>query len=290
MKWITHIALGFFAVKVMEIALMIDLLDDYLAYTVVSAFAVLPDIDFLIEIKHRGITHTIWFTLTALPLALIVDWKIAFVAWIAIFSHLVGDMMTYSGVKLLYPYRETVFYLTPPNWRIRTGSSAEFMILGILIIASILMESVVSTQTGVEKVFLLSKDHVVDAKILTFENGALYHYTVKIVWTDGKSKLGFLDREGRLRVIKKGDILDLEILRAEKVDKTARRDRVRIKDLPLWRHRIIVAWEDNGTWSKDFVGTGIDLYFKLEGLREDKYIGVEYYEVGRFCPSNHSAS
>ena len=59
MKWITHTALGIFAVKVMEIALMIDLLDDYLAYAVVSAFAVLPDIDFLIGIKHRTWTHSI---------------------------------------------------------------------------------------------------------------------------------------------------------------------------------------------------------------------------------------
>ncbi len=34
MKWITHIALAFFVVKVTEIALMIDLLDSYWAYVI----------------------------------------------------------------------------------------------------------------------------------------------------------------------------------------------------------------------------------------------------------------
>ena len=48
MKWITHITFAFFSVKIVEIALMIDLLDSYLAYVVVSTFAVLPDLDFLI--------------------------------------------------------------------------------------------------------------------------------------------------------------------------------------------------------------------------------------------------
>lgn len=46
MKWITHIALGFFAVKVTEIALTIDIFDDYLAYAVVPLFSVLPDLTF----------------------------------------------------------------------------------------------------------------------------------------------------------------------------------------------------------------------------------------------------
>ena len=286
MKWITHIALAFFVVKITEIALMIDLFDDYLAYAVVSLFAVLPDFDFLLGIKHRGITHTIWFSAVALFLALI-DWKLALAGWIALMSHLIGDMMTHSGVKLFYPYRETVFYLTPPNWRIKTGSGSEFMILGVLLIGSILVGSV-SAQTDVEKVFSLSRDHIVTASFSTFENGAVHHYdSVKIVWTDGKSKIGFIDRNGHLNIIKKDEILDLKILDKRKVDKTAIKDLVKIKDLrrSIWRDRIIVAWEDDGVWSKDFVGTGLDLYHYLDGddLKErgldDYMIGVEYYEV-----------
>ena len=264
---------------------MIDLFDDYLAYAVVSAFAVLPDIDFLIGIKHRTWTHTIWFSAVSLFL-IPFGWKLALAGWIALMSHLIGDMMTHSGVKLFYPYRETVFYLTPPNWRIRTGSSAEFMILGILIIGSILVGSV-SAQTDVEKVFSLSRDHIVTASFSTFENGAVHHYdSVKIVWTDGKSKIGFIDRNGHLNIIKKDEILDLKILDKRKVDKTAIKDLVKIKNLKksIWRHRIITGYDDDGI-DFEFVGTGRDLYSYIDGDKlierglGDYMLMVEYYEV-----------
>ena len=285
MKWITHIALAFFVVKVTEIALMIDLLDSYLAYCVVSVFAVLPDLDFLIGIKHRTWTHTIWFTLTALPLAMISP-KLALVGWVAILSHLTGDMMTHSGVKLLYPYRETVFYLTPPNWRVRTGSGAEFIILGVLIIGSILISSV-SVQTETEKLFSLSRDHIVTASLSTFENGAVHNYdNVKIVWTDGRDEIGFIDRNGKLKIVKKDEILKLKILETVKADKTAVKRYVKIKNLKraMWKHRIVTGYEDSRI-DFEFVGTGWDLYAKLDGdkLKKeglgDYVIGVEYYEV-----------
>jgi len=276
MKWITHIALAFFVVKITEIALMIDLFDDYLAYAVVSLFAVLPDFDFLLGIKHRGITHTIWFSAVALFLALI-DWKLALAGWIAIFSHLIGDMMTHSGVKLFYPYRETVFYLTPPNWRIKTGSGSEFMILGVLLIGSILVGSV-SAQTDVEKVFSLSRDHIVEARLSTFENGAVHHYdSVKIVWTDGKSKIGFIDGNKLVRV-GKDQILNIEIvLSHEKGSVKHAKTKVKRLRSSIWKHRIIVAYSiDN--WKEEFTGTGYELYRKLENDL-DENVEVWYYET-----------
>ncbi len=277
MKWITHIALAFFVVKIAEIALMIDLFDDYVAYAVVSAFAVLPDIDLIIGIKHRTWTHTIWFSLTALPLALI-DWKLALAGWIALMSHLIGDMMTHSGVKLLYPYRETVFYMVPPRWRIRTGSGAEFMILGVLIIGSMLISSV-SVQTETEKLFSLSRDHIVEARLSVFENGARYDYdSVEIVWTDGKSKIGFIDN-GYLVKVSKDQILSSNILDSYSVDKSPKLRYLKVKDLKrsIWKNRIVVAWEDDGV-RYEFTGTGKELYQKLKKW-EDCRIGVWYYEV-----------
>jgi len=255
---------------------MIDLFDDYLAYAVVSLFAVLPDFDFLLGIKHRGITHTIWFSAVALFLALI-DWKLALAGWIALMSHLIGDMMTHSGVKLLHPYRETVFYLTPPNWRIRTGSSAEFMILGVLLIGSILVGSV-SAQTDVEKVFSLSRDHIVEARLSTFENGAVHHYSnVKIVWTDGKSKIGFIDGNKLVRV-GKDQILNIEIvLSHEKGSVKHAKTKVKRLRSSIWKHRIIVAYSiDN--WKEEFTGTGYELYRKLENDL-DENVEVWYYET-----------
>ena len=276
MKWITHIALAFFVVKVVEIALMIDLFDDYVAYAVVSAFAVLPDIDLIIGIKHRTWTHTIWFSLTALPLALI-DWKLALAGWIALMSHLIGDMMTHSGVKLLYPYRETVFYMVPPRWRIKTGSSAEFMILGVLIIGSMLISSV-STQTETEKLFSLSRDHVVEARLSVFENGARYDYdNVEIVWTDGKSKIGFID-ENKLVRVGKDQILNVEIVSTHEKG-SVKHAKTKVKRLrsTIWKHRIIVAYSINN-WKEEFTGTGYELYRKLENDL-DENIEVWYYEV-----------
>ncbi len=284
MKWITHIALAFFLVKVVEIALMVDLLDSYWAYAIVSLFAVLPDFDYLVGIKHRTWTHTLWFTLIALIL-LPFSWKLALIGWISILSHLFGDMMTHSGVKLLYPYKMTVFYLVPPRWRFRVGSSAEFMVLGLLIVGSILIGSI-SAQSDVEKLFELSKDHVVAVSLSTFENGAVHNYeNIEIVWTDGKSELGFI-QNGKLKIIEKDQILSTNILKAERTDKTANSIFVRVKDLrkAIWRHRIITGYEDDGVAFK-FSGTGLDLYLKLNGKKLEKegkgdyIIKVWYYEA-----------
>jgi membrane-bound metal-dependent hydrolase YbcI (DUF457 family) len=66
-RWITHIALAFFTVKVVEIAFLVDLLDSYTAYAVVSAFAVLPDLDIYFKrwIGHRTYTHTLYGSVIA---------------------------------------------------------------------------------------------------------------------------------------------------------------------------------------------------------------------------------
>ena len=70
-----------------------------------------------------------------------------------------------------------------------------------------MLVSSVLARTNVEKLFSLSRDHIVMSSLSTFENGAVHHYDfVKIVWTDGKSKIGLLDREGRLKIVKKDEI------------------------------------------------------------------------------------
>ena len=270
MKWITHIILAFFVVKVTEIALMIELLNDYLAYIVVSLFAVLPDIDFILGLKHRSYTHTIYFTATALPL-LLFSWKLFLAGWIAIISHLIGDMMTHSGVKLLYP-RETIFYLTPPNWRFKTGSGSEFAILGVLIISLILMDYIVAEKVELARIFELSKDHDVTLKLSWIENGVVYKLDcVKVVWTDYKSKIGFI-QDGRLKIIDVEQILDAEILDYRKVDREVMYKTVRVKELKrsIWRNKLIISYD-----GKDFLGTGRDLYELLKE-NSDKKVRVAY--------------
>jgi len=89
MKWVTHIAFAFFIVKLTEIIFLTNFLDSYIAYAVVVLFAVLPDLDFILGLKHRTYTHTLYFTAIALIL-LPFSLKLTFIAWISIFSHLIG--------------------------------------------------------------------------------------------------------------------------------------------------------------------------------------------------------
>jgi len=230
MKWITHIALAILIVKVTEIAFLTSLLNSHLAWVVVSLFAVLPDFDYLVGLKHRTYTHTVYSALIASYPLIFVDLSLWAVGLIAYFSHLLGDMMTHSGVKLLYPM-ETVYYLTPPSWRLRTGSSAEFLVLGILLFASIGLGYVGET-SEIEKVFKLSTENNVEISLSYFENGAVYHLDrAKVVWTDGKYEIGIV-RNGKFKKIFKSQILDIEILNVENADRQSRSSSVHVKTDP----------------------------------------------------------
>ena len=204
-------------------------------------------------------------------------WKLALTGWIVVMSHLVGDMMTHSGVKLLYPYRNTVFYLVPPSWRLKTGSNAEFIILGILMIGSMLMSSI-STTSNIDKIITLSRENIVEASLSIFENGARYDYdSIKIVWTDGKSKIGFIDGN-KLVKVGKDQILNAEILSTHEKG-SVKHTKTKVKRLrsSIWRHRIVVAYSINN-WKEEFTGTGYELYRKLENDL-DENIEVWYYET-----------
>jgi membrane-bound metal-dependent hydrolase YbcI (DUF457 family) len=125
MKWITHIALAIFTVKVVEIAFLVDLLDSYTAYIIIE-FAVLPGIDiYFKKIGHRTYTHTLYSSIIASAFLIPFGLKMVLIGFLAYFSHLIGDTMTVSGVKLFYP-NQTVYYLLSPNWRIRTGAVESF--------------------------------------------------------------------------------------------------------------------------------------------------------------------
>jgi hypothetical protein len=187
-------------------------------------------------------------------------------------------MMTASGVMLFYP-NETVYYLLPPNLRIQTGGSGEFAILGILIIATALLTGL-TPQTETAKLFELSRDHDVELSFSVFENGAIYRFDhVKIVWTDGKDEIGFIEN-GKLRKIDKDQIVDVHIWRVEEADRTPHPVKVRIKDLKRisWKHRIVVKYVIDEV-DQEFTGTGYDLYLKLRKLDKYMKLTILYYEA-----------
>ena len=278
MKWVTHVALSLLIVKVVEIAFLTNLLDSHLAFTVAILYAILPDLDFLVGLKHRTYTHTLYSALIASYPLIFVDLSLFSVGLISYLAHLLGDMMTHSGVRLLYP-NETVYYLTPPSWRLRTGSSAEFFLLGILIFGTVGL-GYVGEVTEVDKVFELSTDHNVEISLSYYENGVVYHLDrAKVVWSDGKYQIGFV-KDGKLEKVSKFQVLDLEILNVERAcrDPTALLVHLKTLKRSAWKHRIVVGYSVNEEYD-DFTGTGYDLYTKLKNDYDNVKIKVWFYDA-----------
>lgn len=106
-----------------------------------GAVAVIPDLlDYMFMEKHKRETHNIWILLILIPLCLVNQIFIIITA--AYFSHLVLDLITYNGIRLLYPLKETKFVCMGEKSRIRTGTNKEkalFSFLCILMVAGILL-------------------------------------------------------------------------------------------------------------------------------------------------------
>lgn len=106
-----------------------------------GAVAVIPDLlDYMFMEKHKRETHNIWIFLVLLGLCLVNQIFIVFAA--AYFSHLVLDLLTYHGIRLLYPLKKTRFVCMGEKNRIKTGTNKEkalFSFLCILVICGVLM-------------------------------------------------------------------------------------------------------------------------------------------------------
>jgi inner membrane protein len=96
----------------------------YLAIGVVvlGSMPMVPDIDMKLPIKHRGITHTVWFAsgigffFAGSVLGVAYYFQSEIIPWVAEFSvfaffignmlvygHLLGDVITFMGIKPFYP-------------------------------------------------------------------------------------------------------------------------------------------------------------------------------------------
>lgn len=131
MRWITHIAIAFLFIKLLEIALLVNL-SSYECWILLSLYAIMPDFDSVVGIRHRTYTHTVYAALIA-SLPLIFDLRLFTVALTAYLSHLFADMLTVSGVMLLYP-KTTTYHFLPAAWRVKTGSNSEFVLLTAVVL------------------------------------------------------------------------------------------------------------------------------------------------------------
>lgn len=87
--------------------------------------------------KHRGITHTVVVILLYIIVSILMFIFIPkpWMVWAAVafvvgnIMHIMGDMLTFSGVEILYPMIIKKFYLLPESLRFRTGGSLERFVL-----------------------------------------------------------------------------------------------------------------------------------------------------------------
>ena len=259
MRWITHIAIASLFVKLLEISLLVDLTSQYEFWVVLSLYAVMADFDSLLGIKHRTYSHTLYAALLA-SIPLIFDLRLFIIALTAYLSHLFADMLTLSGVMLLYPFRETTYHFLPAAWRIKTGSNAELMLLTAVVILMASFSLAAST-TELDKIFYYRSSNDIWADISFYENGVLKSFNrKKIVWDDGNSKIGIVV-DGRLKIIGKEQIRSIRVVEMHEVVRKEVEKRVVLKRLKV-NHDIVTAYNNGYGWIS-FLGTGKDLFYEL---------------------------
>ncbi len=259
MRWITHIALSFLFIKIVEISFLVDLSSSVAFWAVMPLYSVLADFDSIAGIKHRTYSHAIYAPFI-LSLPLIPFPELYAVAIISYLSHIFADMLTPSGVMLLYPYRQTTFSFLPPAWRIGTGTNAEmiFLIAVLLLTASF---SLAESTKEVDKIFMYRENADIWVDVSFYENGVLKSFkNEKIVWDDGNSKIGII-HNGRLKIINVKQIKSIKIKEMQEVERTERELRTSVKALRIVNH-LITAYRTDGDWI-DYLGTGKDLYYLL---------------------------
>jgi len=85
--------------------------------------------------RHRGITHSIWAILLPLVLAIGTGSHFLFGLTVGVMTHIMGDMLTNSGVKgFLSPFYEGRITLLPLEYRFQTGGTVEYIIIFILLL------------------------------------------------------------------------------------------------------------------------------------------------------------
>jgi inner membrane protein len=106
MNIITHVMLGMALSEALMLQPLISVLGSFI-----------PDIDYLIGIAHRTITHSLIFLVISCFLVYkIKDKKIAFAFLIGIASHFIIDSLTPMGIPLLYPLTNTYYSFNILNW------------------------------------------------------------------------------------------------------------------------------------------------------------------------------
>ena len=279
--WITHIAFSIFIIKLFEIITLHDITNNYNSYFIIFIYSVLPDIDmYMHNIEHRTYTHTIYFAiLLSIPLLFIdfynneniLNIDLFLVGFLSYLTHVMGDMMTKTGVRLLYPFRKNKFFLLPPHLRFKTSSNVEYIILIILI----LLNSMIINYSGVIELAKISayiNDNEIYISLSYFENNVLHTFDYCKVVSIDENNLYVL-HNNIIYKINKNNIKEIKILKMERKNKDVIERIVKLKRLKsIYYNDIIIGYiilDKNYKnyelfYYKEFFGTGKQLYYHLK--------------------------
>ena len=174
MRSYTHIAGGIIFTMLIMYILNIPVTAFYIFLA--GTAAVIPDLlDYMLTEKHNRETHNIWVLVVLLGLSLVN--QIFIIVTAAYFSHLVLDLMTSHGVRLLYPVKKTRFVCMGEKYRIKTGTSREkalFFFLVILVVGGVLMNyqvfSLIDTATAMQPTTLADNNTTNGSNTKTYIN------------------------------------------------------------------------------------------------------------------------
>lgn len=142
------------------------------------------------KIGHRGATHSLLFSsiffFALLPLSL----RFAFALWMGYVGHLFADMITISGVPLFYPASYMCVMPGNDDYRIRTGTWKEFVLLGVL--ASLFLPALklntVSIERALHRTFKNMSSAVTDYNTLANNNRVFLYIEGYFQHTQGEVK------------------------------------------------------------------------------------------------------
>lgn len=140
----SHLATGALAGLVLAQSRAMSLQDTALIVGITAAAALLPDIDHpnatinrklivtklvTLVVGHRGITHSVWVLALIAWIAVQTGLVTVLALWVGYACHILVDLLTQAGVRLLAPLSRRSIHLLPRPIRLRSGSWQEIVVI-----------------------------------------------------------------------------------------------------------------------------------------------------------------
>jgi inner membrane protein len=100
---------------------------NFLFFPLAVLGSLVPDWDYRIGLKHRGITHTALALLVTTGLFSLYSWRLGLLWGLNYASHLLLDSLTVTGIPVLYPFKNKYY-----GFKLFKTRSSEDMVICLL--------------------------------------------------------------------------------------------------------------------------------------------------------------